>query len=82
MKIQVLASIMMEPKNSIKDIINRMNIQTDAIIINQCNENFIEEYKMDNSSVIKMLSFNERGVGLSRNNALMRATRRYCCYSR
>ena len=82
MEVQVLASVMMQPKNSIKDIIKKMNIQTNAIIVNQCNENFYEEYETENFHKIKMLSFNERGVGLCRNNALMRATRRYCCYSR
>ena len=69
MKIQVLASVMnQEPKK----IIKKMNIQTDAIIINQCNENNIENLKFKNYN-IKFYSLNERGIGLSRNTALMRA---------
>lgn len=70
MKVEVLASVMnKEPKKIIKS----MNINSDAIIINQTDKNAYEtiEYK---SNQIKFYSFNERGVGLSRNNALMRAT--------
>ena len=48
MKIQVLASVMnQEPKK----IIKKMNIQTDAIIINQCNENNIEKLKFKNYNI-------------------------------
>lgn len=54
-------------------LIEKMNIKSDAIIINQSDafsyhESFVGE------SVIKWYEFNERGVGLSRNNGLMRAT--------
>lgn len=50
-----------------------MNIKTDAILINQCNRNDYQEVVLDNNNIVKIYSFNERGVGLSRNNALMRA---------
>lgn len=50
-----------------------MNLESDAIVINQCEENGYLEYEHKGSS-IKCYSFNERGVGLSRNNALLRAT--------
>lgn len=73
MKIQVLASIMNEPKKSLEKIVNNMNIDSDAIIINQCERNDIEEIILRNKYKVTMLSFNERGVGLSRNTALMRA---------
>ena len=73
MKIQILASIMNETKNSLNDIVKKMNIKSDAIIVNQCERNDIEEIILDNKYKVKMLSFNERGVGLSRNTALMRA---------
>ena len=66
MKLQVLVSAM-NIKN-IKEFISDINLKTSAIIINQCDKNFYEEY--DN---IKIYSFNEKGVGLSRNSALMRS---------
>lgn len=69
MKIEVLASVMNQKD---KKIIEQMNIKTDAIIVNQCYENKFEIFKKNNN-IIKFLSLNERGVGLSRNTALMRA---------
>ncbi len=70
MKIEVLLSTL--NKNP-KKLIDSMNIQTDAIIICQCDKFGYEEiYK--NNNLIKIFYFNERGIGLSRNNALMRAT--------
>lgn len=54
-------------------IARTMNLQTDSIIINQCDENSYLQYDY-NGSDIKIYSFAERGVGLSRNNALLRAT--------
>lgn len=51
---------------------SKMNLQSDAIIINQCDENGYLEYEY-NGSKIRAYSFAEKGVGLSRNNALLRA---------
>ena len=70
MKVQVLASVMNQEN---MEIVKRMNIKTEAIIINQCNENSYDETFV-NDRKIRMFSFEERGVGLSRNNALIRAT--------
>lgn len=50
----------------------RMHLETDAIIINQCEENAYQEYT-HKGHTIRCYSFRERGVGLSRNNALLRA---------
>lgn len=69
MRIQVLMSAMNQTDFS---ILKRANIKSDAIIVNQCDINRIDEFKY-NDHTIKFYSFNERGVGLSRNNALMRA---------
>jgi hypothetical protein len=77
MKMQVLVSAMHQTDHSLLD---KMNIQTDAIIINQCDRNEIEEFEYKGNS-IKFLSLKERGVGLSRNNALMRATAEICLFS-
>lgn len=51
----------------------KLNLQSDAIIGNQCDRNSIE--MMDhNGHNILYLNFKERGVGLNRNNAWMRAS--------
>ena len=70
MKVQVLVATMNQTDYSLLD---KMNIQTDAIIGNQCNLNEITEFEYK-SRTVKWLSLNERGVGLNRNNTLMRAT--------
>lgn len=69
MHVQVLVSTMHQTDYSLLD---KMNIQTDAIIVNQCDRNEIEEFEYKGNN-IKWLSLKERGVGLSRNTALMRA---------
>ncbi len=73
-KIEVLVATMHQTDYSLLD---KMNIQTDAIIVNQCDNNDIKTFDYKNKKV-KWLSFSERGVGLSRNNALMRATGDIC----
>ena len=54
-------------------IAGEMNIHSDAIIINQADHHGYDTVS-DGKSVIQMYSFAERGVGLSRNTAMMRAT--------
>lgn len=70
LSIQVLVSTMNQKDHSLLD---KMNIQSDAIIINQTNKDEIEifDYK---GYKIKWISMNQRGIGLSRNTALMHAT--------
>ena len=70
MNVEVLASVMNQSDNK---IIKKININTDAIIVNQCSENKIEILH-NNNRTIKIYNLNERGIGLSRNTALMRAT--------
>lgn len=74
MGVQVLVSSMFQNDYS---LLSKMNIQTDAIIGNQCDRDGIEQFEY-NGKKIKYLNFNERGVGLNRNNALMRADGEYC----
>ena len=69
MKLQVLVSTMHQKDYSLLD---RMNIQTDAIVINQCDEYRFEEFEHKGKK-IKWYSMKERGIGLSRNTALMRS---------
>lgn len=77
MDLQVLVSTMHQKDYS---IIEKMNINSDAIIINQCDR---FEYKKINykGNSIDFFSFAERGVGLSRNTALMRATADICLFA-
>lgn len=69
MKVQVLVAAMNQKDHS---LLEKMNIQTDAIIANQCDYNSVEEFDYKGNK-IKYLNFAERGVGLNRNNALLRA---------
>lgn len=69
MRVQVLVSTMHQTDHS---LLERMNIQTDAIVVNQCDRNEIETFSY-RGHTIHWLSLKERGVGLSRNTALMRA---------
>jgi glycosyltransferase involved in cell wall biosynthesis len=50
-----------------------MNLESDAIIINQTDHVGYTQY-MNNGRPIQCYEFDEKGVGLSRSNALMRAT--------
>lgn len=70
MKVEVLVATMHQTDYS---LLKKMNIQTDAVVINQCVRNEMVEFEYEQNR-IKWFSFNERGVGLNRNNALMRAT--------
>ena len=56
-----------------KSILRKMNISSDVIIINQADSFGYEKAKYGKKNVL-FLSLPERGVGLSRNNALMRCT--------
>lgn len=69
MKLEVLVAAMNQTDYSLVD---KMKITTDVIVGNQCDKNEIVELKRGNNSV-RYLSFNERGVGLNRNNTLMRS---------
>lgn len=75
MKLEVLVPTINE-KDPIK-LLERMNIKTDAIICNQTSYFSYEDIEYKNKK-IGFYSFNERGVGLNRNNALMRSKADFC----
>lgn len=77
MKLQVLVSTMHQYDHK---LLEKMNIQSDAIIINQCDRNEFEEFSYKDHN-IRVLSMAERGVGLSRNTALMRAEADICLFA-
>ena len=60
-----------------EDLIKKMGIQSSAIIANQCNINAVKEINY-NGNKIHVLNFAERGVGLNRNNAIMRSWADIC----
>lgn len=77
MNLQVLVSTMHQQDYS---LLKKMNINSDAIVINQCDKNEIESFRY-NGKFIKWYSLEERGIGLSRNTALMRATADICLFA-
>ncbi len=77
MKVQVLASVM---NQSIEQIAEQMNIDSDAVIINQCDRLQQEEMEYKGHQV-RFYSFPDRGIGRSRNEAIMRADRDICLFS-
>lgn len=76
-KVEVLVATMNQKDHS---LLKTMNIQTEAIVANQCDRNLIEEFDFSGRKCI-YLNFNERGVGLNRNNALMRAAGDFCVFA-
>lgn len=77
MKLQFLVSTVNE---DVRTLAERMNLQADAIIVNQCGENAYQEYDWKGCR-IQCYSFAERGVGLSRNSCLMRAQEELCMFA-
>lgn len=72
--IQVLVAAMHQRDHH---LLQKMNIQSDVIVGNQADSDKIEDFDYNGFNA-KYLTFNERGVGLNRNNALMRASADVC----
>ena len=53
-----------------KEIIKRSNIQSNCVIINQCNEDKKEELKIENNKTCLWINSKERGLSRSRNMAI------------
>lgn len=70
MTLQVLISTMDQTDHSLLD---KMNIQSDAIVVNQCDRNEVESFWYKDFKIM-WISTTTRGVGLSRNTCLMNAT--------
>ncbi|MDE7130340.1 MAG: glycosyltransferase family 2 protein [Lachnospiraceae bacterium] len=77
MKIQLLVSAV---NQDISALVKQMHIQTDAVIVNQCDRYGYEEIAAEGSR-IQVFSMPERGVGLSRNTALLHANGEICVFS-
>lgn len=76
-KIEMLVSAV---NQDVLTLAERMNIRTDAIVINQCDCFDYMEYEYASGS-IRCYCLGEKGVGLSRNSALMRAEGEICVFS-
>lgn len=77
MRVQVLASVMEE---EIGALVQRMRLSSDAVIINQCGRLGYEEERHGNH-LIRFYSFPDRGVGRSRNEAILRADGDICLFA-
>lgn len=60
--------------------VNQMNVKSDIVYANQCNETSYEELEFDGHKA-KMISTNTRGVGINRNLALTYATGDICLFA-
>ena len=77
MWVQVLASVM---EQNLEEIAERMQLDSDAVIVNQCDRLDYREMTY-RGHLIRFYSFPERGVGRSRNEAVMRADGDICLFS-
>lgn len=71
-KVQLLIATMNQIPGDYS-LLKKMNVQSNAIVCNQCNRFSYERLDM-NGLTVDWYCFNEKGVGLNRNNALMRAS--------
>ena len=79
MKVEVLASVM---NASLPETVQHMNLQSDAVIINQCDRLGQEEMQISpGNGRIRFCSFPDRGIGRSRNEAILRAEGDICLFS-
>ncbi len=66
MRTEILLSVMHQSNHS---FLNKVNLKTDAVVVNQANSNLTESFTHLGHQVL-MISMKKRGVGLSRNTAL------------
>ena len=77
MRVQVLASVMNEEPAA---LLERMRLESDAVIINQCHRLGLENITYKGHQV-QFFSFPDRGVGRSRNEAILRAEGDICLFA-
>lgn len=74
MNVQVLVSTMHQKDYS---LLEKMNINSDAIVINQCDKNSEDKFQFNNYSV-KWFNCLDRGLSMSRNKAIVNASADVC----
>lgn len=72
--VQVLVACMHQKDDSLYKV---MNLQTDAILANQCDEYRFETYIESDGNKVELISTADRGVGKNRNKALLNASGKY-----
>ena len=77
MKLEVLISSL---KNKPEELIRKMHIETDAVLVNQCDESKRAEEKFDGCRIL-IISDDGRGVGRSRNLCLENANAELVLFS-
>lgn len=77
LRLQVLVAAVNENVNTLAE---KMHLETEAVIVNQCDRFDYCEY-LHKEKKIRCYSMAERGVGLNRNTALMRADGDICLFS-
>lgn len=65
---------------SCRELAVKMNIDSDAVIVNQCDRDDAYEFEL-NGNKVKVLERNERGVGRSRNLALENSDAEFVMFS-
>lgn len=77
-QVQVLVACM----HQIDDALYReMNLHSDCVLANQCDEHSYQEYTQPDGSVVKLVSSQDRGVGKNRNKALQYASGEYVLFA-
>lgn len=66
--------------NDINSLLNKMNVSSNVSIGNQNELDRVEKFKLGNH-YIRVYSFNEKGVGLNRNNILMRTSSEFVLFA-
>ena len=64
MRIQILVAAMNQKDHN---LLKKLNIRSDVIVGNQCGYDSVEHFEY-NGKAATYLNFNEKGVGLNRNN--------------
>lgn len=77
MTVEILASVVEKDPHRLAE---EMHIGTDAVIVDQCDHYGVESFTHKDRR-IRVFHMAERGVGLSRNTALMRAKGDICLFS-
>lgn len=77
MRVQILASVMNEEPMALLD---RMGLESDAVVINQC-DRLDSEKIVYKGHQVQFHSFPDRGVGRSRNEAILRAEGDICLFA-
>lgn len=72
--VQVLVACMHQTDDS---LYRKMNLQTDAILANQCDEYSYRLFTEEDGSKVELISTADRGVGKNRNKALMNASGKF-----